>query len=411
MRRNLCILITGEFPYATSEPFLESEIIYLTRAFERVIIFALDAQPGEPFTREVPDNVTAVPVGYTQGIKKYLKYVLKGLINGRRQYPSHGDNFERYMYSIYERGKAFEAFKFITEYISKDKISMDNCAIYSYWMSDHAFIAALLKERYSSNEADILAVSRAHAFDLYTERNHIGFRPFQEMKLRKLDLVCPCSNDGREYLLRKYPQFAHKIVTERLGTNDYGVTSYDNREWILVTCCNLKKLKRISLFAKAFCIVANKIKDVKWVCIGAGEEFEYIKEIIRTGGADSRVTFLGRKRNTEVLDYYKKNAVSYFCNVSILEGVPVSIMEAMSFGIPIIATDVGGTAEIVSNENGVLIPKDIDAEYLADIILKELSNGIESYMEKRKKSREVWKELSSADVNYTKWSEFLSGEK
>ena len=59
---------------------------------------------------------------------------------------------------------------------------------------------------------------------------------------------------------------------------------------------------------------------------------------------------------------------------SLSEGIPVSIMEAISFGIPIIATNVGGNAEIVNDETGVLIPVNIDQaafnETVSDIMNK-----------------------------------------
>ena len=48
-----------------------------------------------------------------------------------------------------------------------------------------------------------------------------------------------------------------------------------------------------------------------------------------------------------MLDYYKNNIIDIFINLSASEGIPVSIMDAISFGIPCIATNVGGTGEIV----------------------------------------------------------------
>lgn len=52
---------------------------------------------------------------------------------------------------------------------------------------------------------------------------------------------------------------------------------------------------------------------------------------------------------------YSEHPVDVFINLSTNEGVPVSIMEAISFDIPIVATDVGGTSEIVTDETGILV--------------------------------------------------------
>jgi glycosyltransferase involved in cell wall biosynthesis len=54
--------------------------------------------------------------------------------------------------------------------------------------------------------------------------------------------------------------------------------------------------------------------------------------------------------------------------VSLSEGVPVSIMEAFSAGIPVYATNVGGTSEIVDNSNGKLLDVNISPEQLAEEI-------------------------------------------
>jgi colanic acid/amylovoran biosynthesis glycosyltransferase len=56
-----------------------------------------------------------------------------------------------------------------------------------------------------------------------------------------------------------------------------------------------------------------------------------------------------------LLHWYRQHQPDIFINVSSSEGIPVSIMEAMSCGVSAIATNVGGTAEIVNDENGILL--------------------------------------------------------
>ncbi|NCO54621.1 MAG: glycosyltransferase, partial [Bacteroidetes bacterium] len=69
--------------------------------------------------------------------------------------------------------------------------------------------------------------------------------------------------------------------------------------------------------------------------------------------------------------------VDLFINVSESEGIPVSIMEALSAGIPVIATNVGGTNEIVNNDVGFLIDKEFEINTAVNIINNYLNSPIE----------------------------------
>ena len=88
---------------------------------------------------------------------------------------------------------------------------------------------------------------------------------------------------------------------------------------------------------------------------------------------------MGNVNNNQVIDFYRTNPPHVFINVSSSEGVPVSIMEAISFGIPIIATDVGGNPEIcIENYNGFLLNKDFSNQDLQRMIcrFKNMSQNI-----------------------------------
>ena len=74
--------------------------------------------------------------------------------------------------------------------------------------------------------------------------------------------------------------------------------------------------------------------------------------------------FKGNVDNAEILKYYRENSIDCFALLSEHEGAPVSIMEAESAGIPIVATDVGGVRELVDG-NGFLLssnPSEKDAD-------------------------------------------------
>ena len=90
---------------------------------------------------------------------------------------------------------------------------------------------------------------------------------------------------------------------------------------------------------------------------------------------------------------------SLFINVSESEGVPVSIMEALSCGLPIIATNVGGVSEIVDAHVGVLIDKDFVFNDVSHAI-SELINNRECYS---KMAFKKWKNICNEEKNFSEF--------
>ena len=61
--------------------------------------------------------------------------------------------------------------------------------------------------------------------------------------------------------------------------------------------------------------------------------------------------FKAQQPSDAILQFYRETPISLFCNLSYAEGIPVSMMEAAMFGIPLLATDTFGNPEIANNEN------------------------------------------------------------
>jgi glycosyltransferase involved in cell wall biosynthesis len=109
---------------------------------------------------------------------------------------------------------------------------------------------------------------------------------------------------------------------------------------------------------------------IRWVHIGDGPEMNSLRSIVQNRTAQTEVELLGQLSNNEVMDAYRTFKPWVFVNVSETEGVPVSIMEAMSFGVPVIATDVGGTSELVNSMNGFLVESCEPLNVLSNTIRK-----------------------------------------
>ena len=190
----------------------------------------------------------------------------------------------------------------------------------------------------------------------------------------------------------------------RLGTREVKEVQPNRKRNILVSCSNLIPLKRVSLIAASLQYVDGV--DLEWYHFGDGPKrakIDKLAEISRREGV--KIHLMGEKSNDEILRWFEENAPNLFINVSTTEGIPVSIMEAMSFGTPVFATDVGGTSEIVSNENGKLLKPDITPEELGGMIQAFFLLNREDRLVFRSKARKTWKTKYNASVNYKQFVE------
>ena len=107
------------------------------------------------------------------------------------------------------------------------------------------------------------------------------------------------------------------------------------------------------------------------------------------------------------MKYYYENYIDLFINLSESEGIPVSIMEALSAGIPVLATNVGGTKEAVNNDNGFMIDKDLDLEKVCKLISKYFGVPLDQKKEKRQNAKLYWEEHFNAKKNYKHFEKII----
>jgi len=126
------------------------------------------------------------------------------------------------------------------------------------------------------------------------------------------------------------------------------------RKWLLFVG-HLKVTKGVVDLLHAFAAFAASDPDAMLLYIGEGDARPRLEEIIRQGGLGERVRLLGKLEHSDLPQWF--NAADLLCLPSHNEGVPNVVLEAMSSGIPVIATRVGGIPEIVPECAGELVDK------------------------------------------------------
>ena len=119
--------------------------------------------------------------------------------------------------------------------------------------------------------------------------------------------------------------------------------------------------KNQAALIRCFAKLHEKHPDTKLLLLGDGVLHEKLLDQVATLGLQDAVTLTGNVANTE--DYYAVSDLYVQC--SHREAMPLSVLEAMAAGMPIVSTDVGGLSDVVQ-DNGILVPdNDEDALYRA----------------------------------------------
>lgn len=108
--------------------------------------------------------------------------------------------------------------------------------------------------------------------------------------------------------------------------------------------------------------------DVELTLVGEGQQEDELEELTNDLGLEDRVSFEGYVPHEQLSDYYR--AADVFVLPSFNEGMSNSLLEAIAAGLPVIVTETGGTAELVS-DNGFVVPK-ADADAIEDCLRRYL---------------------------------------
>lgn len=289
--------------------------------------------------------------------------------------------------------------------IKKIPFHSNNICLYSYWMSVTAYALAYLKtkEKYSGFKM----ICRAHGFDLYKERSSMNYIPFRSFINEQLDLISFISGNGRSYFEREFPEPHNKQVSY-LGTkNPFHILKQigAKSEICIASCSSIIQLKRLDLIISVMAGLDGI--PIRWIHLGSGELMGEMKSLASSKLAGTSVVyeFIGQVSNSEILGIYQNNDVDFFINLSDTEGLPVSIMEAMSMGIPVIARTVGGIAEIVCKDSGLLLDgrwDDRNYQTIRDFVKCRIDD-MAKYQGLSKASFEIWKSKFNAEKNYSEF--------
>lgn len=408
------LLLANAFPYGSWEPYLTNEIPYLCDVAE-VSIFSLMLRKEQlAEKRELSPRVRRIHEIFFARSIVYLLWAFRALFDANL--------YREIVFLLRHRRLSLERLKILFVFLArvhyekrkilrilrKDPIYSpdDEVIIYAYRFAYQPYLASLIKNYFTGGK--IRLVARAHGSDLYENTVPTGYIPLREKTIGVLDQIHLVSNHGYEYLRASFPAYADKYCVSHLGVkrNTLRKKPKDCETLQILTCSTLTPGKRLHLLVESLRLIEDF--PVYWQHFGEGPLAEEIQREAKNLPKNIKVIFHGQVDNSEITDFFAGESADFLVNISESEGIPVSIMESLASGTPVIATDVGGNGEIVKNNvNGFLIEAAITAPKLAFYLRKLQEVKEEEYAEMVVGAYESWKNNWDLEQNYLSFSQGL----
>ena len=365
--RNTLVIFTHGSPFVNGEnAFLLPEIQPLAARFQRVILVPTFI-PAHPVMPMLPSNVEVYKKATEANTKAKVRLgQLKALVGfswlkDLHDFKSFSDikNELFYIAAVRSFQKRFWRMKVDLG------LKLNETLFYTFWMtcesSGLAEIAAIRR--------DMRFVTRAHGYDLYDYRVCFRSRYFRELTLKTASGVFCCSREGCNYLNTRYSGYEDHVKVGYLGveckTKGPAFPALNDKTKLrVITVANLVPGKQIPRFIKGLISFAIKYGqlEITYDVIGGGPERGSIENVSSNSPRNLKVNLFGEISNEKVLSNYVKSEYDLFALPSASEGLSVAVMEAMSFGIPALVTNVGGMGELVKDGvSGLMMKGDFDS--------------------------------------------------
>jgi colanic acid/amylovoran biosynthesis glycosyltransferase len=409
----ILLLFTASYPYdgGAEQTFLNVEIQHLRKTFDRVVLV-----PRKRAGSVLPmaDSVE-VDESYSSALVNVNPIAaVQNILFSRLIY---SDILSRPSLLLYPQAiRRLVAFSvgaqltcnWVMNWIAENNVNPAECIFYTYWFDQAALGIGLAKQKH----AQLRLVSRVHGYDLYEEYYYNPpYWPCRPLALSLLDRLFPDSESGLRYLKERYPVYSACYETALLGVTDPGFINHPSNDNVfrIVSCSMLEPVKRVNLILEGIRLAALGRPDQRfeWHHIGNGARRADLQKMADESLPQNAIGHLpGYTSKEALMSYYRDHPVDVFINASETEGTPVAVMEAVSCGIPVIATSVGGNKEIVGGRNGILLAENPKPQEIADSIFALLDDR-QSSLSMREGSREVWMKRYNADANYAAFAERL----
>lgn len=381
------VIITALYPYKGGEQFLYSEFEELSKRYKRVIIFPIgcgvdQVETGKNVIISYALSGASESLASTGNSILFKNFFL--VIGFLMREFFRNDNrliqIKRLKYTLAFLKQNLSRYEFFKSELRKYDVK-SSADYYSTWMNEGALLLSIARKKRLINGF----IFRVNGYDIFDERRKEGYMPFQAVNSFFTDRIVVLSNAGLEYLKKKGIPIS-LLSQNYSGVKDFGIEHQKSSDGVLriVSCSGLIPLKRVDLLARS---LHNIPFAVEWTHFGGGPDYELVDSLTKELPDHVQVFMKGNVEHNEIFNHYQQEKVDAFVHLSETEGLGMAMIEAQSFGVPVIACNVGGIPEIVSDETGILLSPDLSEKDVVSALTElkhQLDNG-KNFSEKAKK--------------------------
>lgn len=353
------VVVTSRYPFGSQEAYLSTELAELRRHLDRIAVMPV-RPPESPARHRVPEDVEVLNWSLFSSslLRRAARAFLRrpactlrtlGLLIASRD-PGRAKNLAVAV-------KALALADWAAEH------SVDH--IHAYWASTPATVAMI-----AAGVSGIGWSCTAHRWDIY-ERNAF------DAKAKSVSFVRTISARGTTDLARRMPGVAGRIVELRLGTAVPAAPPFvdERREPFRIICpAALVAVKGHDDLLSALARLRVSGVEARCTLAGAGPRRRELEDLVARLRLGDLVEFAGFLPQRMLHEWYRAGRFAAVVLASradgerAMEGIPSALIEAMAFGIPVIATDSGSVPELLDDRVGRLV-KTGDTNALACALL------------------------------------------
>lgn len=210
-----------------------------------------------------------------------------------------------------------------------------------------------------------------HDYHFYEKQPHL--LPKLGFLLSFAEAFVVVSDEIRDWFRSHLPEVANKCISIANGVDTARFRRDDTiratlrrshsigeHDVVIGSCARLEPIKNLGFLLECFAGYLGSVPDAWLVIVGDGSERQALEKRSADLGIAGRVIFTGASYRVE--DYL--SLFDIYAITSLNEGLPLSVLEAMSSGLPVVAVDVGSLAKVICPETGILVSKHDAGEFI-----------------------------------------------